>query len=289
MKFVTSLAFSDPAHYCDLAVAAESAGWDGLAVSDHVVHPEKIASPYPYTEDGSPRWDAPAPWPEPFVAIGAMAAVTTRLRFVTSIYVLPLRDPFTVAKAAGTAAVMSGNRLSLGMGVGWMREEFELLGQSFARRGRRADEMVAVMRTLWQGGMVEYHGEFFDFERLQMSPAPSEPIPILVGGVSEPALRRVGRLGDGWISDIHGVDEIREIVAKLRAYRAEYGREHEPLEVLASCSDAVDVDGYRRLEDAGATTLQTMPWLFYGGPTDDLARKVEGLRRFGEDVIAKFR
>jgi probable F420-dependent oxidoreductase len=287
VKFVTSLAFSDPTQYCELARSAEAAGWDGLVVSDHVVHPEKILTPYPYTKDGAPRWQAPAPWPDPWVAIGAMAAVTKRIRFLTGIYVLPMRNPFSVAKAVGTAAVLSGDRVTLGVGVGWMREEFALLGQPFEQRGARTDEMIEVMRKLWRGGMVEHHGRFFDFPRLQMSPAPRAPIPILIGGISDAALRRAGAIGDGWISDIHTLDELRGIVAKIREHRRAAGRENAPLEIVAACSDAYGVDGCRRLEDIGVTCLQTMPWLFYGGPTESLEKKLEGLRRYADDVISK--
>ena len=289
MKFVTSLAFSDPTHFCEIAHAADACGWDGIVVSDHVVHPEKIESRYPYTRDGSTRWQAPAPWPDPWVAVGAMAAVTERIRFTTGIYVLPLRNPFVVAKAVSTAAVMSGDRVTLGVGVGWMKDEFDLLDQSFRNRGRRMDEMIEVMRTLWAGGMVEHHGEYYDFGRLQMSPAPKARIPILIGGLSEPALRRVGRLGDGWISDIHTTQELREIVAKIRAYRDEYGRADAPLEIVAACSDAFEADDFRRLADIGVTHLQTMPWLMYVASTDSLDDKVDGIRRFANDVIDKLR
>ncbi len=289
MKFAASLAFSDPHHYCEVASVADAAGWDAMIISDHVVHPAKIESPYPYTEDGAPRWDAPAPWPDPWVSIAAMAAVTERIRFMTGIYVLPLRNPFVAAKAIGTAAVLSNDRVTLGFGVGWMREEFELLEQPFSRRGRRADEMIEVMRKLWAGDMVEHHGEFYDFPPVQMSPAVGAPIPIYVGGLSEIALRRVGRLGDGWISDIHGIEELEQIIGKLRAYREEYGRGGEPLDVVAACRDAVDVDGYRRLEEIGVTHVQTMPWLFYTGADDSLQNKTDGLRRFADDVIAKMR
>jgi probable F420-dependent oxidoreductase len=287
MKFCCSLAFQDPTHFVALAKTAEECGWDYLMLSDHVAHPEKIRSPYPYTADGAPRWEAPAPWPDPWVAVGAMAAVTERLRFMTAVYVLPLRNPFVVAKAVGTAALLSGGRVTLGVGAGWMEEEFELLGQDFRRRGARMDEMVEVMRKLWAGGMTEHHGEFYDFDRLQMSPAVAEHIPIYSGGLSPAALRRVGRISDGWISDIHSTDELREIVKRLRAQRAGYGREDEPLDVVAACSDAFDPDGYRRLEELGVTHLQTMPWMFYGLDANSLEGKLEGLRRFAEDVIAK--
>ncbi len=287
MKFVISLAFSDPTHILALARAADECGFEAIAVSDHVVHPENIKTPYPYTQDGAPRWQAPSPWPDPWVTIGAMSAVTKRLRFLTNIFVLPLRNPFSVAKAVGTAQVLSGGRVALGIGVGWMKDEFLLMEQDFHTRGRRTDEMIEVMRELWRGGMVEYHGKFYDFGPLQMSPAPSQPIPLYFGGLSDRALQRVGRVGDGWISDIHRSDEIRELILKIRQERDKAGRANEPLEVIASVSDVADADGYQRLEDAGVTQINTMPWVFYKGATDSLQEKLDGLRRFADDMIGQ--
>lgn len=293
MKFCVSLAFNDPTHYCELARTADATGWDTLIVSDHVAHPQTIESPYPYTHDAQPRWEAPAPWPDPWVSIAAMAAVTERLRFLTGIYVLPLRNPFVVAKALGTAALLSDYRVGLGFGVGWMKEEFDLMEQSFRSRGARADEMVEVLRKLWSGEMVEHHGRFYDFAPLQMSPAVTGEIPLVVGGLSEPALRRAARIGDGWISDIHSTEELRQIVSTLGALRADFGRSNHPFQVIAAANDAFDVDGFRRLEDAGVTHLQTMPWAFYdrsGRRATDprpLDEKKEALERFAEDVIVK--
>ena len=289
MKFVIAAAYSDPRHLSALAIRADAAGWDAIAVSDHVIHPERPKTPYPYTSDGSMRWPAFTAWPDPWVAIGAMAAVTKCLRFLTNVFVLPMRSPFLAAKAVGTAAVMSGNRVALGIGVGWLRDEFELLGQDFSTRGRRTDEMIEVMRKLWSGQMVEHRGEFYGFDRIEMSPAPTEPIPLYFGGVSEPALRRVAKLGDGWISDIHSTEELRAICAKLRRYRAEAGRAGTPFAVIAAANDAFGVDGYKRLEDAGVTHLITMPWFFYGGPLISLELKQDAISRFADDVIAKMR
>jgi probable F420-dependent oxidoreductase len=289
MKFVVPMAFSHPTHYCALARTAEDSGWDCVAVSDHVVHPERIRSPYPYTPDGTPRWQADAPWPDPFVAIGAMAATTQRLQFFTNIFVLPMRNPFLVAKAVGTASLLSGGRVALGIGVGWMQDEFELLGQDFKTRGRRTDEMIAVMRKLWKGGMVEHHGQFYQFDRLQMSPPCPHPIPLYGGGLSEVALRRAATLCDGWISDIHTTAELREIVTRLRGYRREAGRSDEALSIIAAVSDAFDADRIRRLGDLGVTHYTTMPWLLYGGGMEVLEDKLAGLRRFADEVIAKVR
>lgn len=286
MKFCVSLAFNDLAHYVETAKTADACGWDYVVVSDHVVHPERIATPYPYTEDGAPRWEAPTPWPDPLVAIAAMATATQNLRFMTSVFVLPLRNPLLVAKAVATLAVMSGNRLTLGIGAGWMEEEFQLMAQDYRRRGRRLDEMIDVMRKLWTGEMVEHRGEFYSFDRLQMSPGVTEPVPIWSGGISEAALRRVGRVTDGWISDLHSTDEIRELIGRVRTHRADAGRGDVPLPVVGACSDAFDVDGFRRLEEIGVTHLLTMPWMFYGLDGQTLEGKQEGLQRFAEGVIA---
>jgi probable F420-dependent oxidoreductase len=190
MKFGLSVAFSDPSHIGAMAAAADRAGFDCVALSDHVVHPKRIRTPYPYTDDGSTRWPPFTDWLDPWVAISAMAAVTERIRFFTSVYVLPMRSPFLVAKTVSSAAVLSGGRVALGVGAGWMRDEFDLMEQAFDARGRRMDEMIDVLRRIWSGGWVEHHGDHYDFDPLEMSPAPVDPIPIYVGGFSPPAIRR---------------------------------------------------------------------------------------------------
>lgn len=288
MKFFTALVLSDPLQFVDIARAADACGLDGITLPDHVLCPETITTPYPYDPDGRPPFVPSTPWPDPWVAIGAMAAVTTRLRFLTSVYVLPARNPFLVAKTVGTAAVLSQDRVILGLGVGWMREEFALLGQDFHTRGQRTDEAIGILRALWRGGMVEHHGRHYDFARVQMSPAPTRPVPIWVGGLTEPALRRAARLGDGWISMVHSVDEIRTFVARLRALRAEYGRAHEPFEVCV-WSVALDADSLRQLEDAGVSAVLTVPWFAYPGDPESLDHKRRSLERFAGDVLAKMR
>ena len=193
-----------------------------------------------------------------------------------------MRNPVHVAKAVGTAAVLSGNRVALGIGVGWMREEFELSEQRFERRGARTDEMIEVMRTLWKGGWVEHHGEFYDFDPLEMSPVPTEEVPIWSGGISEPALKRAATLCDGWVSDLHSSAELAEYAERLARYRAESDRAGKPFTLVGSANDAYDVDGYRKLHEVGVTHLNTMPWAFYAGPQATLEEKCDGIRRFGE-------
>ena len=287
MQFCFSATFSDPDELVALARAGDAHGWDTLTVSDHLVNPVATRSSYPYTRDGSRRWEMGTPWPDPWVTIGHLSAVTTRLRFLTTVYILPARTPVHVAKQVGTAAVLSGNRVDLGVGMGWMEEEFELMGVPFAQRGRRADEMIEVLRRLWTGDVVEHHGEHFEVPALEMLPAPTAPIPIIVGGLSEAALRRAAR-NDGWVSDLHTIDELGEIRRRIEGFRQEYGRNDVPFSMYGSIKDAWDLDGYRRAAEAGVTHLVTMPWYFYAGAQADLAGKLEGIERFAEDVISKW-
>jgi probable F420-dependent oxidoreductase len=287
MRFCYSATFSQPDELIALAKAGDDCGWDTLTLSDHLINPVTTRSPYPYTKDGERRWVMGTPWPDPWVTVGHLSAVTQHLHFLTTVYILPARTPVHVAKQVGTAAVLSNNRVRLGIGMGWMEEEFEAMGTPFKQRGKRADEMLEVMRKLWTGEVVEHHGEHFDVPALEMLPAPSAPVPVYVGGVSDIALRRAAR-NDGWVSDLHTIDELRAIRAKLDEYRKECGRDHLPFSVFGSARDAWDMDGYRRLHDAGVTHLITMPWYFYAGAEADLAGKVDGIKRFADDVIAKW-
>lgn len=286
MKFVLSTSFSTVAHLTQIAPVADEYGWEAMSFSDHVVHPEQISEPYPYTEDGSRRWAAFTDWPDPWVVIGALSTITQRLRFTNNIFVLPMRNPFLVAKAISTAAVVSGNRVTPAFGVGWSADEFALMQQDFRTRGKRTDEMLEIMRLLWSGEMVEYHGEHYQFERLEMNPAPSERIPIWIGGISNPAMRRAARLADGWVTDLQPSSEIIDSIDRIRQWRRDYGREQEPFEVMATPNDAWDADGYKRLEDAGVTHILTMPWAFYHGDTEDVSLKIDGVKRYADEVIA---
>jgi probable F420-dependent oxidoreductase len=287
MQFCYSATFSAPDELVALARAGDEAGWSTLTVSDHLINPVTTRSTYPYTKDGTRRWEMGTPWPDPWVTIGHLSAVTTRLRFLTTVYILPARTPVHVAKQVGTAAVLSGNRVELGIGMGWMEEEFDLMGTPFGQRGKRADEMLEVLAKLWSGEVVEHHGPHFDVPPLEMLPAPTEPVPVIVGGLSEAALRRAAR-HQGWVSDLHTIEELAEIRRKLDAYRTEYGRADLPFSMYGSVKDAWDLDGYRRAADAGLTHLVTMPWYFYAGADADLAGKVDGIKRFADDVIAKW-
>ncbi|ORB25809.1 TIGR03619 family F420-dependent LLM class oxidoreductase [Mycolicibacterium parafortuitum] len=282
MKFYVSTAFLDTREAVEIAKAADELGYHGMAIPDHVVNLETLQTPYPYTKDGKRRWEAFTDWPDPWVMIGAVALVTSRLHFVTTVYLPAMRDPYSAAKAIGTAAALASGRLELGIGVGWCREEFELLGQRFERRGKRTDEMLELMKALWAPGWTEFSGEFYTTPRLEMEPTPP-PIPVYVGGLSDIALRRAAR-HDGWIGDLISLDRALERVSALGELRAEKGLGMEGFEVITPLTDAFTPEHYARAAAGGITGIVTMPWMFYSGPDASLDQKIDGMRRFRKDL-----
>ncbi len=282
MKFYVSTAFLDTREAVEIARAADDLGYHGMAIPDHVINLETLQTPYPYTKDGARRWEAFTDWPDPWVMIGAIALVTTRLRFVTTVYLPAMRDPYSAAKSIGTAAVLADGRLELGIGVGWCREEFELLGQQFEKRGRRTDEMLELMKALWSPGWNEFSGEFYTAPRLEMEPTPP-PIPVYVGGLSDLALRRAAR-HDGWIGDLITTDKALERVDAVRRLRAEKDLSMDGFEVITPLTDAFTPEHYARAEAGGITGIITMPWMFYSGPDSSTADKIDGMRRFRADL-----
>lgn len=285
MKFCHGMIGVPPEHWCRIAKACESAGFDSVAISDHVLYPANLESKYPYTPDGTPLFDPSENWPDVWVAIGAMSAVTTDLRFLTNVYVLPARNPFVAAKAIGTAAVLSGDRVGVGVGAGWMREEFELMEQPFRRRGARMEEQIEVMRRLWSGGMVEYHGEFYDFDPVEMRPAPSRQVPIHIGGHSEIAFDRAARIGDGWLGLYYPTSELVEHCRTLHTKREEHGTLDRHFEIIASPLDAPSPDLIDELEAVGVTTILTSSWFTRGITAPDIAEAEHLIGRYADRFI----
>lgn len=287
MKFVLSAAFAPVPALPQIAIAADEAGWAMITMSDHVVNPETLTTPYPYTPDGSRRWPEFTDWPDQLVMMGAFATITKQIRFTTNAFVLPMRNPFLVAKAVSTVSAISNNRVVLTCGVGWSKDEYGLLGQDFHTRGKRADEMIEIMKLLWSGEYVEYHGKYYDFPRIEMNPKPAGPVPIWIAGISDAALKRAARVGEGWLTDLQPAAEILESIARIRELRREYGRDHLPFDVLASPSDVYDIDGYKRLEDQGVTHILMQPWHIYHPGTQDVGQMVDSVKRYADDVIGK--
>jgi probable F420-dependent oxidoreductase len=249
-----------------------------------VVGHDEIASRYPYSyNEGAPDFVAQTEFPEPFAAICAMAAVTERLRFNTQIYIAPLRHPIHLAKSLATASVMSQARVALGAGVGWLREEFTALGEDFSTRGRRLDEMIAVMRKLWTGEMVEHHGEFFDFDALKMLPAPAAPVPIMGGGLHPKVLERSGVLCDGWISPGNSPDEFATIFETIEGHRKAAGRSAEPFEYIVAAPDPGDLERYRANGDPRVAVVNH-PLSYTLGPDASLHERRDALARYATEV-----
>lgn len=285
MKFWHALPFMHPPDAIELAVASDESGYDGITVPDHLFYPRNLKSPYPYSEDGRPGFTEDSPWPDPWVLIGGMAARTTRVHFTTNVYIAPARDLFSVAKAVSTASVLSGGRVSLGVGAGWMQEEFEQTGQDFESRGRRLNEMMGVLRKLWTGDWVEHHGEHYDFDEVKISPVPDEPIPIWVGGHSPAALRRAALYGDGWIGVDYKVEEAEQILDKLRHSLTRAKRSDEPFEVILALWAHIDADLCERFAELGVTGFLCAPWMFV--KETDIRSRVDAVKRFGDEIIAK--
>ena len=282
MRFYVSCAFLKTSEVIEIAKAADDLGYEGLGIPDHVVNLETLATPYPYTDDGERRWQPFTDWPDPWVLVGALAQATERLKFLTTVYIPAMRDPYSAAKAIGTAAYLAEGRVELGIGVGWCEEEFTLMGQQFAKRGKRTDEMIELMRALWQPGWTEFDGEFYQTPRLEMTPTPP-PIPIYSGGLSDIALRRAAGL-DGWIGDLITLDQAIERVEKVRALRAEEGLGMDGYTVVTPLADAFAAEHYERAAAAGIDGIITMPWVFYCAPDASVSDKIDGMRRFRKDL-----
>jgi probable F420-dependent oxidoreductase len=291
VRFSYAESMTDPAFYPALARAAEDAGYDSMIVPDSICYPEHSDSVYPFNPDGSREFLEDKPFIEPFSLIPALGAVTTRLRFTTFVLKLPVRDPVLTAKQATSVAVLTGGRLVLGVGVSPWREDYEVLGIPWAGRGRRMDEEIDILRGLAAGGYFEYHGRVFDLPPVKIAPVPAEPIPVLIGGHSDAALRRAARAGDGWMHGGGDPADLPGLLDKLARFRREEGTEGRPFEIHVISADAYTPDGVRRLEDQGVTDLIVgFRWPYVTGPdTEPLETKLTHLRRYAGTVISKTR
>ncbi len=290
MRFTYAEAMTDPAYYVPLARAAEAAGFDTMSIADSIAYPEVSDSTYPYTPDGSREFLDGKPFIEAFILSAALAAATTTLRFVPFVIKLPIRPPVLVAKQTSSLAALSGNRFSLGVGISPWPEDFDIMGVPFEKRGKRMDECIEIVRGLCTGEYFEYHGEFYDIPSIKMTPAPTEPVPILVGGHSDAALRRAVRLCDGWMhagGTPEDLDRMLDRIAELRSERDNPG----PFEIHVASLDAYTPDGIKRLEDRGITdVLVGFRYHYTPGPdTEPLEKKLAAIERYGESIIAKVR
>lgn len=264
-----------------LAQLAEEHGFESLWTVEHTVVPAGYASEYPYSADGKmPGGDAVS-ITDPLIWMTWVAAVTTRLRVATGILILPQRNPVTLAKELATLDRLSGGRLDLGIGVGWLREEFDAIGVSFEDRGARTDEYVAALRALWTDDPATFRGRFVSFERCHSNPKPVQPdgIPIVVGGHSQAAARRAGQLGDGFFPGRFRHEELRPLLDTMRKSATEAGRDPEAIEITAG--GALDLDGVKRFADLGVGRIVIPPLGF------DLETLKRTIGDFADSVAAK--
>jgi probable F420-dependent oxidoreductase len=298
----------EPNDLAMIARRADELGYESLWIWEHVVYPKEIRSRYLYTPDGSPPF-ADHRTLDPFVTLAHLAAVTSKIRLGTNIYVLPLRNPFLTARAVLTLDVLSRGRITLGAGVGWLEEEFQLLGQDFRSRGARADECAQVLKALWTQDEPEFHGKHFDFGPVRFDPKPvQKPYPpIIFGGDSPAAMRRAARFGDGWMSSgrLDTPESATEKIATLRAMRRDAGRDHEPFEVMVAGGAWLRGDDIERFERAGVDRLLIAPWFSReargedaspgsGGAkthqpdaSDACRGVIRGIERYDEKVMSK--
>jgi probable F420-dependent oxidoreductase len=294
MRFHLAVTFLPLDEVLSLSVVADGIGYSGIYFSDHLFNPRDLTSRYTYSKapDGAPFWEKETAWPDPMCLISALSTVTTTVTFTTGVYVAPVRDLITVAKTVGTAAVLSNNRVRLGVGVGWCEEEYLQTGQDFHTRGRRLNDMIPALRALWKGGWVEYHGSHYDVPLCQINPAPTQPVPIFGGGDSEPALLRASTLCDGWINTGAAIPDVAMAQAgKINDALKRAGRENDPFSVYLAVKAIPDLDMYRQLEDAGVTDLLCAPWMAVTAQDGDTPESVHDARvavceQFAENIIA---
>jgi probable F420-dependent oxidoreductase len=289
VKFGLTLFGVRPTEYADVAPRAEAVGFESIWMPEHLAFPAEMPATYPYSENGVPPAYPGSPLYDPWVTLSFMAASTRRIRLGTYVYILPLRHPLVTARAFTTLDVLSAGRAILGAGVGWLADEFDFVGESFETRGRRSDEIIGLLRKLWSEKVVQHAGPFYQFGPLRFEPKPVQKPhpPIEIGGTSDPAVRRAGQLGDGWLAT--GALELDELAARIEeiaAIRRDAGRAELPFEISMGNRLQLDLDSVQRYADVGVTRLMLSPPL----PSDGrftLTYLTDFIDRCGDEIISK--
>ncbi|WP_166903464.1 LLM class F420-dependent oxidoreductase [Mycobacterium sp. DL440] len=288
MKFGSHIMGISLRHMPDVAHAFELNGIDSVWVPEHLVFPAKIPATYPYTDSGLPEITPDTPSYDPWAVLSFIAAGTTTLMLATNVYILTLRHPLLTARSVVTVDRLSGGRVILGAGVGWLEDEFDYVNMPFKTRGKRADASIDAIRRLWSEDVIEVHDEHFDFGPVKFQPKPVQKpsIPIHIGGSSPAACRRAGRLGDGWIElGSKSLDDFKTKLAIVMKARAEAGRDG-PFEVTMPSPLDTSLDGFKRLEDAGVTRVVVAPQAPEGERPTAQAW-ADWSKRFADEVIAE--
>jgi probable F420-dependent oxidoreductase len=286
LRFTYAESMCDPSHFLPLARACDESGWSSFVVPDSIAYPEHSDAKYPYTPDGDRRFLEDKPFLESFILMAAMGAVTTRLRFTTFVIKLPIRQPVLVAKQLSSLAVLTGGRIAFGIGTSPWPEDYAISGTPWKNRGARMDEMIEIIRGLLAGGYFEYAGKHFQIPNIKICPVPEKPVPILIGGHSDAALRRAATTGDGWMHG-GGSEDLDTLIARLGELRREAGTEKKPFETHVISFDAYTIDGAKQLEERGITDAIVGFRNPYEGVDLPLQEKIDMLRRFADEVITK--
>lgn len=253
VAFANILGWADSAGAIEAAKAAEAAGFESFWTVEHVIFPDDYASEYPYAEGGKMPAQASTPMPDPLIWLAYIASSTTTLQLATGILILPQRNPLVLAKEVATLDHLSGGRVNLGIGVGWLREEFDALGIPWEARGRRTDDYIAAMRALWAGDHVDHAGEFTSFRNVSSNPKPARnPVPITVGGHSRAAAERAGRIGDGFWPGKGSMAELAELFDIVRQTAADAGRDPSTIELTAAHEGIFGPDPVGAAQEAAA-------------------------------------
>lgn len=284
MKFGLAFASSvgtDPSSALEITRQAEAAGFDSVWGGEHVIVPNDISSPYPYTADGEMPGEPDTPIPDPLIWLAYVAAAAPTVRVGTCILIVPQRNPVVLAKELATLDSLTGGRVELGLGVGWLAEEFEALGVPWERRGARNDEYVAAMKALWAGPGAEFHGEFVDFAPATCSPRPVDgTIPILVGGDTPAAIRRAVRIADGYFPGTTDPKELSSLIEALGREADRQGRSRDEIRIHAIFAELGDPEACAaRMREQGVERAM-VPAFFFAGPGG-----LDRLAEFGERVV----
>jgi len=283
MKFGTFLFQTQPASLAAIARKAEELGFESLWIPEHIILPVKYRSPYPYAKDG--RMPAPpdVPLHDPLLALAYVAGITTRIKLATGVYVVPIRNAITTAKAVASLDVLSGGRFIFGVGIGWLEEEFEAVGMNFKDRALRTREYLELMEALWTQDDPVYRGKTVSIDGFKFMPKPLQRPhpPVVFGGNTEPSLKRAARLGDGWYGIAASIDAARGDIARLREHERALGRKL-PLELTVSprLGSALTTDHVKQLADLGVERVL----IGAGIATRDA---LEGMEKFADDVMSK--
>jgi probable F420-dependent oxidoreductase len=278
--FATSGKFSDPGLLAHLATTAERCGFESLWSVEHVAVPIKHL-PYPGSKDGSMPGGDDVAIPDPLIPLAYVAAVTKTIRLATGILILPQRHPIYTAKEVATVDVLSGGRVILGIGSGWMKEEFEALGIDFHHRGAMTDEAIQALRVLWKDGAASFEGKHFKFGPLHSNPKPvARNVPIHVGGHSTAAARRAGRYGDGFFPTVMNPEKLKELFATVRSEAQKAGRNPDAIE-FSCLTRSLKPDDLKMLADMGVSRVVVNP----PGTRPEVVTR--GLEKFREEVISR--